>query len=172
LTSKTVLIPITRSESSRAILPHLEALCSGAETQVILLYVTQPPKTLGISAPDPDSGYAIGPGGEPVGPRSYPVYAHQQENGIQASAEAELLPVIRHLSDRGYDVSMQVCFTDEPATEIVRLAKKYSVDLIAMSTRAREGVRRFFFAELADRVVRRVDVPVLLFHPKDQADAD
>ena len=166
--NKTVLVPLTRSESSRAILPYLEALCSGAETQIILLYVTKPPRTLGVSAPDPDSGYAMEPGGEPVGPRSRPVYAHQQENGIQASAEAELLPVLRRLSELGYDVSMQVCFTDDPTAEIVRLTKKCDVDLIAMSTRAREGVRRFFFAELADRVVKRVDVPVLLFHPKEQ----
>jgi nucleotide-binding universal stress UspA family protein len=107
------------------------------------------------------------PGGEPVGPRSYPVYAHQQENGIQATAEAELMPVMRALSDKGYDVLMQVCFTDEPAAEIVRLTKKHNVDLVAMSTRAREGVRRFFFAELADSVVRQVDVPVLLYHPKE-----
>jgi nucleotide-binding universal stress UspA family protein len=165
--SKTVLIPMTRSESSRAILPYLESLCSGDETRIMLLYLTKPPRTVGIVAPDPDSGYAMEPGGEPVGPRSYPVYAHQQENGIQATAEAELMPVMRALSDKGYDVLMQVCFTDEPAAEIVRLTKKHNVDLVAMSTRAREGVRRFFFAELADSVVRQVDVPVLLYHPKE-----
>jgi nucleotide-binding universal stress UspA family protein len=166
LTRKTVLIPVTRSESSRAILPHLEALCSGAETQIILLYVTQPPRTLGIAAPDPDSGYAMEPGGEPIGPRSHPVYAHQQENGLQASAEAELLPTMQQLSAQNYDVSLEVCFTDEPVKEIVRLTKKHAVDLIAMSTRAREGVRRFFFSDIADRVMQQVDVPLLLYHPK------
>jgi hypothetical protein len=34
--------------------------------------------------------HAMAPGGEPVSSISIPVYAHQQENGIQASAEAEL----------------------------------------------------------------------------------
>jgi nucleotide-binding universal stress UspA family protein len=164
---KKVLIPVTRSASSRAIFPHVEALCPAKDAEIILLYVTKPPKTLGVAAPDPDSGYAMAPGGEPVGARTYPVYAHQQEDGVQASAEAELLPVIRRLSDLGYEVSMQVCFTDEPSAEIERLTRKHGVNLIAMSTRAREGVRRFFFAELADRVMRRVDIPVMLVSPKE-----
>jgi len=163
---KTVLVPVTRSESSRTVLPHVESLLPAGDSELILLYLTKPPRALGIAAPDPDSGYALEPGGEPVGPKGHPVYAHQQENGIQANIEAELLPTIRHLSEQGYDVSLEVCFTDEPVKEIVRLTKKHAVDLIAMSTRAREGVRRFFFSDIADRVMQQVEVPVLLFHPK------
>jgi nucleotide-binding universal stress UspA family protein len=163
---KTVLVPVTRSESSRTVLPHVEALLPAGQGEIILLYLTKPSRALGIAAPDPDSGYALEPGGEPVGPKAHPVYAHQQENGIQANIEAELLPTMRHLSEQGYDVSLEVCFTDEPVKEIVRLTKKHAVDLIAMSTRAREGVRRFFFSDIADRVMQQVEVPVLLFHPK------
>jgi nucleotide-binding universal stress UspA family protein len=167
LTKKTVLVPVTRSESSRAILPHLESLCPAGETELMLLYLTKPPRALGVTAPDPDSGYAMEPGGEPVGPKAYPVFAHQQENGIQASVEAELLPTMHRLSEQGYDISLQVCFTDEPVLEILRLTRKYAIDLIAMSTRAREGVLRFFFSDIATQVMKEVDVPVLLFHPKE-----
>jgi len=166
-TKKTVVIPVTRSELSRAILPHIESLCPAGETELILLYLTKPPRALGVAAPDPASGYAMEPGGEPVGPKAYPVYAHQQENGIQANVEAEFLPTMRRLSEQGYDVSLQVCFTDEPVPEILRLTRKHAVNLIAMSTRAREGVLRFFFSDIATQVMKEVDIPVLLFQPKE-----
>jgi len=48
----------------------------------------------------------------------------------------------------------------------VRVVKRDKIDMIAMSTRARVGILRFFFADLADRVTQRVDIPVLLIHPK------
>jgi nucleotide-binding universal stress UspA family protein len=166
LAKKQILIPITRSQSSRAILPHVQSLCPAQETELILLYITKPPRALGISAPDPGSDYALEPGGEPVGPKPYPIYAHQEEDSIQANIEAEFLPVMNHLSELGYEASLQVCFSDEPVEEIVHLTKKQDIDLIAMSTRARDGVRRFFFSDIADRVMKMVDVPVLLIHPK------
>jgi nucleotide-binding universal stress UspA family protein len=74
---------------------------------------------------------------------------------------------MHRLSEQGYDISLQVCFTDEPVLEILRLTRKYAIDLIAMSTRAREGVLRFFFSDIATQVMKEVDVPVLLFHPKE-----
>lgn len=166
MTKKKVLIPVTRSESSRKILPHVESLLPARQSELILLYVTQPPRAIGIAAPDPDSNYALEPGGEPVGPKTHPIYAHQQEDSLKADAELELLPTMQHLSEQGYKVSMQVCFTDEPIEDIIRLTKKYGIDVIAMSTRARDGVRRFFFGDIADRVMQKVDVPMLLIHPK------
>ncbi len=165
MTKKKVLIPVTRSELSRKILAHVEALLPAQQSELILLYVTKPPRALGIAAPDPDSGYALEPGGDPVGPKTHPIYVHQQEDNLEADAEAELLPAIQRLSDQGYEVSLQVCFSDEPVLEIVRLTQKYGIDVIAMSTRSRVGVRRFFFKDIADRVMEKVNIPILLVHP-------
>ncbi len=164
---KKVLIPITRSEFSRQVLSHVESLLPAQQSELILLYLTKPPRSIGSAAPDPDSGFVLEPGGEPVGPKGHPIYAHQEEDSIQANIEVEFLPTIHRLSKQGYEVSMQVCFSDEPVEEIVRLTKKYGIDVIAMSTRAREGVRRFFFSDIADQIMRKVAVPVLLFHPKE-----
>ena len=50
--------------------------------------------------------------------------------------------------------------------EIVRIARKEQIDLVAMSTRAQEGVRHFFFGDIAEKVLKKIDVPVLLIHPK------
>ncbi len=98
---KKVLIPITRSESSRQVLSHVESLLPAQQSELILLYVTKPPRAIGVVAPDPDSGYALEPGGEPVGPKGHPIYAHQEEDSIQAHLEVALLPTIHRLSKQG-----------------------------------------------------------------------
>ena len=167
MTKKKVLIPVTRSDLSRDIIPHLESLLPQQHSKIILFYVTKPPRAIGIAAPAPDSGNALEPGGDPVGPKTHPIYAHQQEGSLEADVEAELLPALQRLSEQGYEVSMQVCFSDEPVQEVVRLTKKLDIDVIAMSTRARDGGVRFFFRDIADRVMQKVDVPVLLIHPKE-----
>jgi nucleotide-binding universal stress UspA family protein len=73
---------------------------------------------------------------------------------------------MRHLQEAGYAVSMQVCFGEDVVGEIVRTVKRDKIDMIAMSTRARVGMLRFFFGDIADKVMQRVDIPVLLIHPK------
>jgi nucleotide-binding universal stress UspA family protein len=44
--------------------------------------------------------------------------------------------------------------------------KREKIDLVVMSTRARVGMLRFFFSDIADKVIQQVDIPVLLIHPK------
>ena len=56
-----------------------------------------------------------------------------------------------------------------PATEIVRAAKEYGVDVIAMSTHGRAGLPRFVAGSVAEEVVRIAGVPVLLIHPDHAA---
>ncbi len=70
------------------------------------------------------------------------------------------------LKAKGYDVSTQVCFVDSVVSEIVRVVKRDKIDMIAMSTRARVGMSRFFFADIAQKVMQKVDIPVLMIHPK------
>ena len=161
-----ILVPLNRSDYSREILPHIEKFVTVADTKLILYYITRPPRGMGFAVPDPGSGYALEAGGEPVGAKAHPIYAHQQEDSIQSEVEVHLLPTLRHLQEVGYSVSLQVCFGEDTVDEIVRVARKEKVDLIAMSTRAQEGVRRFFFGDIADKVMKKVDMPVLLIHPK------
>ncbi len=144
-----ILVPLNRSDYSREILPHIEKLMPASESELVLFYITRPPRGMGFSAPDPDSDYALEPGGEPVKPPTHPIYAHQQEDSIQSEVEVLLLPTTRHLQKAGYATTLKVCFGDNSVEEIVRIAGKEKVDLIAMSTRAQDGVRRFFFGDIA-----------------------
>jgi nucleotide-binding universal stress UspA family protein len=121
---------------------------------------------MGFAAPDYRSDYVLESAGEPLGPKSHPVFSSQEEDSAQADAEVALLSVSNDLKQKGYDVSIQVCFGENVVAEIVRIVKRDKIDLVAMSTQARVGMLRFFFGDIAEKVMKQVDIPVLLIHPK------
>ena len=164
---RSILVPLTKSKTSHQILPQIVKLIPAQESKIILFYVTKPPKGVGFATPDYRSDYVLGAAGEPLGPKPTPVFTTQQEDSIQAEVEVALLPIINDLKQQGYDVSLQVCFVDAVVSEIVRIIKREKIDLLAMSTRARVGMRSFFFGDIAQKVMHQVEIPVMLIHPKE-----
>ena len=164
--TKKILVPLTKSAISHKILDEIEKFVQPENSKLILFYITKPPKGSGFAATDYRSDYALAPDGEPLGPKAYPVFASQEEDSIQAEVEVALLSLTNKLKEKGYDITTKFCFVDEVCSEIVRVVKRDKIDIIAMSTRARVGLSRFFFTDIADRVTQKVDIPVLLIHPK------
>lgn len=166
MAKKNILVPLTKSETSHKILPQIEKFISAEDSKLILYYVTKPPKGTGFAAPDYRSDYALESAGEPLGPESHPVFSSQEEDSVQSDVEVALLSVTNRLRQQGYDVSTQVCFGEDVVGEIVRTVKREKIDLIAMSTRAQVGIPRFFFGDIAEKVMKKVKIPVLLLHPE------
>ncbi|MBL7162706.1 MAG: universal stress protein [Anaerolineales bacterium] len=164
--TKNILVPLTKSAFSQKILGEIKKFIPPEDSKLILYYVTKPPKGTGFAATDYRSDYALESDGEPLGPKAHPVFPSQEEDSIQSDVEVALLSVTNKLKQQGYDVSTQVCFVDDVVGEIVRIVKRDKIDMIAMSTRARVGMLRFFFGDIAEKVMQRVDIPVLLIHPK------
>ena len=54
------------------------------------------------------------------------------------------------------------------AEEIVAQARALQADLIVMATHARSGLKRLFIGSVAEDVIRRCGVPVLVVHTLDQ----
>ncbi len=54
----------------------------------------------------------------------------------------------------------------DPATEIIKLARSTSVELIAMSTHGHRFISDLLYGSTADKVRHSVDVPVLLLKVK------
>lgn len=160
-----VLIPLNQSEMSKTILPHVERHLPPGTHRLILFYVARPPKVIGLSAPEYDLGYGFGEVREISEAETHPIYSTQQEDSIRASVEAEMLPVLERLEAQGYPVSLQVNFGENVAEEILQAIQDQAVDLVAMSTRARDGLRRFFFGSIALEVLQKARVPLLLYHP-------
>jgi nucleotide-binding universal stress UspA family protein len=74
--------------------------------------------------------------------------------------------LVNRLELAGYQVAVKVSFNKDTVAAISRAINKRGIDLVAMSTRARVGVTRFFFRNMADTLAERENIPVLLIHPK------
>ena len=162
-----ILVPLTQSRLSQEILPCVEKFFPAADNDVILYFVSNPPSAAGFGEPDLGAGYVQLPGDEPVKPTLHPIYETQQQDSIRAHVEAELTPITKRLQEAGYEVSIQVGFDKDPVDAILRSIKQHKISLVAMSTRARVGVTRFFFRNIADELARKARIPVMLMHPPE-----
>lgn len=165
LRQHTVLVPVSSSVYSQQIVTAVQTFLQPERTRLILFHVSRQPKS--VSAP----GWKEIPErrleqGGAITPLPEPIYASQQEESIQAQVVAELLPLTRALQTAGYAVAVRVCFGQDVVEEIVRLVQNNGIDLIAMSTHAREGVSRVVFGDVVQEVLHLVHVPMLLLHPQ------
>jgi nucleotide-binding universal stress UspA family protein len=53
------------------------------------------------------------------------------------------------------------------ASEILEFARDHDVDLIALATHGRSGLKRLLLGSVADKVIRRADTPVLVIRPRE-----
>jgi nucleotide-binding universal stress UspA family protein len=163
-----VLIPLNQSELSQKILPYVKEFISATENDLILFFVTRPPSGSGFGEPDLGAGYVPMPGDKSVRSSLHPIYATQQEDSIKAHVEAELLSVTNSLREAGFNVSIEVEFGKDPVQGILSAITGNGINLVAMSTRARVGVTRFFFRDIADTLAQNANIPVLLIHPAEE----
>ena len=168
MANNQVLIPLNQSELSKQICPCLEKLLPTSANDLILYFVTKPPSAVGFGEPDLGAGYVQMPGDSPVRPTLHPIYATQQQDSIKSHVESELMPVTSHLREAGYKVSLVVSFDKDPVNAILGVISESKIDLVAMSTRARVGVTRFFFRNIADEIAQKSHIPVLLIHPSGE----
>jgi nucleotide-binding universal stress UspA family protein len=166
MTINKVLIPLNQSELSLKVVPSVEKFFAPGDVELLLFYVTKPPGSAGFGRPDLGAGYVPRPGDESVKPTLHPIYASQQEDSISAHVKAELAPLINRLELAGYQVGIKVSFNKDPVAAISRAIHRRGIDLVAMSTRARVGVTRFFFQNIAVELAEQEKIPVLLIHPE------
>lgn len=166
---KSVLIPLDGSPFSCQIVPHIRRVLDPAAYRLILFQVADPPVGMLGMPPAPFSsnwplpvhGYASA---QDVERAYHPIYASQQEHNICAEIEAALSAEQAQLRDAGYAVSVSVRFGD-PAEEIIAYARDNDIDLVAMATHGRTGLRHLLMGSVAEQVLRRLAVPVMLVRP-------
>jgi nucleotide-binding universal stress UspA family protein len=85
---------------------------------------------------------------------------------LRREAEEYLEKAAAGLRARGVKVRTIVMVEDQPAEAILKEAKEWGAGLIALETRGRAGLSRFFLGSVADKVIRAATVPVLVHrHP-------
>ncbi|HZQ05338.1 MAG TPA: universal stress protein [Anaerolineae bacterium] len=143
---KKILVPLDGSRFSEAVLPHIHALakCTGAE--VVLLRVVPTPlyETLLI-------------GSVPSGVIATPEHdTHAQAEGYLQRVAYDELPDV--------SVRLEVC-GGPTADTILDYAAGIEADLIAMTTHGRSGLAHLVMGSVAEEIVRRSHLPVLLVRP-------
>jgi nucleotide-binding universal stress UspA family protein len=134
---KRILVPLDGSELSERVLRHAEILAKRSNAAVILLRVV---------------------------PFSWPnEFIHVREMGDKLDKEASdyLFAISAKLGEKG--IEGECCVQEGGIPEVIcDFAREREVDLIAMSTHGRGGLKRWALGSVTDKVIQTSSVPVLL----------
>jgi nucleotide-binding universal stress UspA family protein len=133
----TILVPVENRESDKTILRHIRSLAKLTQARLILVHVAD--------------GWAA---------RNFERFQLRESEEMKQDREY-LAALSEELGTEGYEVRTVLAMGD-PATEIIKLARAESIDLIAMTTHGHRLVADFLHGSTADKVRHQVDVPVLL----------
>jgi nucleotide-binding universal stress UspA family protein len=133
---KRILVPLDGSPLAEAVLPQVKELAAFRKAEVVLLRVALAHTLPGVNAVDAQ------------------VHAVDEAQTYLAALEPDLIA-------HGLTVKSVVRY-GHAAEEILDHARAGDVDLIAMSTHGRSGIRRWVVGSVAETVLRHAPVPVLL----------
>ncbi|MEZ4614105.1 MAG: universal stress protein [Caldilineaceae bacterium] len=88
--------------------------------------------------------------------------ATQESETFRAELQGDLENEAERLREQGYRVSTEVHF-GEPAQRIIDFVNDMNINVVAMATHGRTGLGRLVLGSVAEKVLRGVAVPVLLW---------
>lgn len=139
---RTILVPLDGSTFSERALPMATALARAMRAQVIL--------TRAASA-------AVFPG----------VDATETQVEAVAEAQAYLSALAVDLSQQGLDIEVAVPYGDAAESILLEIGL-HNADLVVMGTHGRSGLGRWIYGSVAEQVLARSPVPVLLVRPSGE----
>lgn len=151
-----MLIPIDGSAFSEQILPHAANLATLLQADITLLAVLQPVLAVATAA--------LEAGPDPVVALSRPP---------EDSKEEIRVPALERLADsfrtehREIAVHTAALADGQPARAIVEYAGRNGIDIIAMTTHGRGGLKRLLAGSVAEAVVRASKAPLLVYRPRE-----
>jgi nucleotide-binding universal stress UspA family protein len=140
-----LLIPLDGSEFSKQALPVGEELAS----------------RLGVSATLYQMANMVRVYDNGMGSEAYINYT-KVDDIEKKRVEAEMVTLENDLKQRGLNINHIVTSGWDAANEIIELCKKSDIDLVIMSTQGRSGVSRWVFGNVAEKVLRHGQTPILL----------
>lgn len=147
---KKIMVPLDGSELAECVLPYVQTVAEtkGVET-VVFIRIVEP---LSLSPVRGETGWFT------------EEEMKQIDDRAKAAAESYLDNLVNNVNYGQVAVQKEVM-----AGWVVELladyAKKNNVDLIIAATHGRSGVSRWVMGSVADRLLRSVNIPVLLVRP-------
>ena len=146
---RKILVPLDGTPASEAAIESAVGLGSLSGASVKLLHVIPQEPLIGLPA--------------------HPVRVADSPPGrslTAATARSYLREVVTRLGDEEVTGAASLVVDDRPVAEAISsFAKRSGADLIALTTRGRGPLSRLARGSVAEQVVRRTDIPVLLARP-------
>lgn len=164
MSKRIVMIPLDASTFSRRIVPYVCSLLDVNQYECVLLHVAEPVRGLTAKPPLPVTAawpHAMYTTSTDIEYALHPIYEMQQEDSARVEAERTLWDAQQQLEAAGFATTLEVQFGD-PAEEIVAAAQRYGAAMIMMATHDRSGLRHMVLGSVAEDVVRRAAIPVML----------
>ncbi len=145
---KNILLPTDFSKGSEEAYEHAKDIAKSMGAKVHLLHVIQP---------------VVYPTGIEL--------AHESlinlESDLEKIGEENLNKVSERLKTVGVE-SKNTILMGKPSEQIMEYVNKYNIDLVVIATHGSSGIERFLFGSTTEKVIRKVQCPVLVVHFKDQ----
>ncbi|MHB9033633.1 MAG: universal stress protein [Anaerolineae bacterium] len=146
---KNILVPLDGSERAEAILPYVEELTRQNQGKLFLLQVIDPWDYGGNTPND-----------------ALPVIYNELINQLTRESKEYLAKIETSLRQQGIEVQTLI-HVGSAVSQIMAAAQEEQVDLIAMVSHGRTGLRRVFYGSVAAGVLHVVDRPLLLVRTHD-----
>jgi nucleotide-binding universal stress UspA family protein len=143
-----ILVPLDGSEIAEQALPVAASMARKSGATLHLVSVHEPVPLVGM-------------------PPGYPVVALDLEHEVHANLTAYLESVAAMARATLPTSVLTSVLTGGPAAALCDYAASHAVHLVVMTTHGRGGPSRWWLGSVADRMLRRLDVPVLLLHPSE-----
>lgn len=138
-----LLVPLDGSELAEIALPMAHAVAERFGSRVTLVRAVHLPPYIGDGLDFTD------------------LYTNLDQS-MQQEAKEYLEHKRKMLNAAGIDADYYLAVGEPPADAILLAADELGADAIVMSTHGRSGMMRWVFGSVADRVLQRAKVPILL----------
>jgi nucleotide-binding universal stress UspA family protein len=143
-----ILVPVDRSAFAENALPRAVAIArrSGGTIHLVTVHAAFWPEATRPASIGVDAGF----------------------DAVLVREEQEYVEALARSVGADHGVATMSALLDGPvASAIARYSRENGIDLIVMSTHGHGGFRRTWLGSTADRLLRRLRVPVLLIRPVD-----
>ncbi len=150
---KKILAPLDSSKLSELSLKDVKKVAMATnETEVVLLTVLEPVSYLAYASSGLREDETI-----------------KFENKSRVHAQKYIDKIADRLKKEGISARGEVVW-GSPAEKILQYIKENRIDLVVMSTHGRSGIQRWALGSVADKVIRRSTIPVLIIPPQSLRD--
>jgi len=148
-----ILVPVDGSPFSEATFPYVVELAKNTKKEILLLHICEPPVVPSY-------------GSQPINP-TWKKYRDNMWEETERLSTNYLNKTMAVLKKKGLKIKSRVikAQSGEVAKTIMQTSKEENIDLIAIATQGRTGVRGWVYGSVANKIVEDSLQPVLLIRP-------